>query len=180
MRKVRRFSRTFFLDEFKIWIYTLIVEVSTVRVYNIKKRDTAMNFYNMSLLMKYAKEYGHEKIRVVGMSDTEHTICTFLFGHDGVSQDEVADALKLDKTTVARALQTLEEKGFVSRSPNPENRRKNILRLTTDGKESISEVVDIYDRWFAKISSVLSAEEQAQFDHCCSRLLSEAKKICEE
>lgn len=139
-----------------------------------------MNFHNLSLLIKYAKEYGHEKIRVAGMSDTEHTICTFLLGHDGVSQDEVSDALKLDKTTLTRALQTLEEKNFVKRRQNPNNRRKNQLSLTQDGKNSISDVADIYDEWFAKISCSLSAEEQACFDDCCCRLLLEAQKFCEE
>lgn len=138
-----------------------------------------MDFHNLSLLTKYAREYGHSKIRIVGMSDTEHTICTFLFGHDGMSQDDVCEALRLDKATVARALMTLEEKGFVNRVPNVENRRKNLLSITAEGKRSIADVVHIYDEWFAQISACLSPEEQQYFDEYCGRLLAAARKISE-
>lgn len=138
-----------------------------------------MDFHNLNLLTKYAKEYGHSRIRVVGMSDTEHTICTFLFAHDGMSQDDVCEALRLDKATVARALLTLEEKGFVNRMPNSENRRKNLLSITDEGKKSIADVVHIYDEWFAQISACLSPEEQQRFDEYCSRLLAAAKKYRE-
>lgn len=135
-----------------------------------------MDFHNLNLLTKYAKEYGHSKIRVVGMSDTEHTICTFLFAHDGMSQDDVCEALRLDKATVARALLTLEEKGFVSRMPNSENRRKNLLSITDEGKKSIADVVHIYDEWFAQISACLLPEEKQHFDEYCGRLLAAAKE----
>ncbi|MDD3229475.1 MAG: MarR family transcriptional regulator [Oscillospiraceae bacterium] len=139
-----------------------------------------MDFHKLNLLTRYAKEYGHSKIRVAGMSDTEHTICTCLFAHDGMSQDDVSQALRLDKTTVARALLTLEEKGFIRRTQNPENRRKNLLSITDEGKNSIAEVVHIYDEWFAHISSCLSQEEQRQFDEYCGRLLAAAREISEE
>ena len=139
-----------------------------------------MNFHNMNLLMKYAKAYGHERIRGLGMSDTEHTICTFLFGHAGVSQDDVADALRLDKTTVARALLTLEDKRMVVKRQNPENKRKNLLYLTDAGRESIADVVGLYDRWLFDISTCLTPSEQAQFDEYCARLLEAAKAAADE
>ena len=138
-----------------------------------------MDFHQFNLLAKYAKGYGHSKIRVVGMSDTEHTICTFLFAHDGMSQDDVCEALRLDKATVARALLTLEEKGFVNRATNLENRRKNLLSITEEGKRSIADVVHIYDEWFAQISACLSPQEQRCFDEYCGRLLAAARKISE-
>ncbi len=139
-----------------------------------------MDFPNLYLLIKYAREYGHDRIRVVGMSDTEHTICTFLFAHDGVSQDDVCAALRLDKATVARALLTLEEKGFVSRTQNPKNRRKNLLSITQDGKKSIADVVHVYDEWFSRISACLSQKEQSDFDEYSSRLLATARQISDE
>jgi len=136
-----------------------------------------MNFNNLNLLVKCAKEYGHKKIRVLGMSDSEHTICTFLFGHSGVSQDDVANSLRFDKTTVARALTTLENKGFVTKRQNPENKRKNLLYLTDAGKENIAEVVELYDHWLSHISACLNPAEQKQFDEYCLRLLTEAKDM---
>ncbi|HPG92447.1 MAG TPA: MarR family transcriptional regulator [Clostridia bacterium] len=138
-----------------------------------------MNFTNLYLLVRYAKAYGHEKIRVLGMSDNEHTICTFLFGHPNSSQDDVSNALKLDKTTVARALVTLESKGYVVRRQNPKNRRKNLLSLTEIGKENIKAVVGLYDQWLLTVSECLDPAEQELFNEYCKRLLAAAKKECE-
>jgi DNA-binding MarR family transcriptional regulator len=132
------------------------------------------------LLLRYAKEFCHSQIKNIGVSDTEHLICTFLLGHYGGSQDDVAEALKLEKATVARALLSLEKKGYVERSINSDNRRKYILTLTQFGKESIAEVSDIYDVWLQKISSCLTEQEQKQFDEYCKRLLIVSEELCKE
>lgn len=139
-----------------------------------------MRFHNLYLLFRNAKEYCHSQIKNIGVSDTEHLICTFLLGHYGGSQDDVADALKLEKATVARALSSLEKKGFVERSINSGNRRKYILTLTQSGKDSISEVADIYDVWLSKISSCLTEQEQKQFDEYCNRMLTASEELYEE
>lgn len=139
-----------------------------------------MNFTNLHLLLRSAKEFGHSQIKLLGVSDTEHLICTFLFGHSNVSQDDVAASLRLDKTTVARALLSLEKKGYVRREVNSDNRRKNLLSITPLGKENIADVVGVYDEWLCKISSCLSDEEQAQFDEYCARLLAASEDLQKE
>ena len=66
-----------------------------------------MEFSKLNMLIKLGREFGHEQIRDAGFSDTEHAICTFLCFHDQVSQDMIANALLLDKTTVAKALSVI-------------------------------------------------------------------------
>lgn len=139
-----------------------------------------MDFNSICLLSKYAKEYGRTKIREAGVTDTEHRICTFLYVHSGVYQELLANALMLDKTTVAKALDTLEMRGLVSRTQDPQNRRKNILTITDFGIAAIADTIGIYDEWLARISAVLSAEEQRRFAHDYDRLLAAAKIINEE
>ena len=139
-----------------------------------------MNFRTLNILGKYAKEYGHSKIRGLGVSDTEHTICTFLYFHSDVSQDTIANTLRVDKTTVAKALVMLEDKKYISRMQNPDNRRKNILAITETGKAAIADVITVYDDWLASVMSCLSPYEQEQFKEYCTRLLDAAKKISEE
>ena len=136
-----------------------------------------MVFNVISLLSNYAKEYGHAKIREAGVSDTEHKICTFLYFHSDAYQDMIADSLMLDKTTVAKAILCLEERGLIRRIQNPDNRRKNILNITDMGKENISDVVGIYDEWLEKIETCLTDTEKKQFHDCCIRLLEKAKEI---
>ena len=136
-----------------------------------------MDFNTINLLLKYAKEYGHAKIREVGVSETEHQISTFLYFHADAYQDMIANSLMLDKTTVAKAILSLEERGLIKRVQNPDNRRKNILNITEAGKETISHVVGIYDEWLENIASCLSNEEREQFRGYCARLLEKAKEL---
>lgn len=150
------------------------VEPSTIES---TEKVTKMDFNTISLLLKYAKGYGHDKIREAGVSDTEHKICTFLYFHSDAYQDMIANYLMLDKTTVAKAILSLEERGLIKRVQNPDNRRKNILNITDAGKITISDVVGIYDEWLEVISSCLTEDEKDQFHDYCKRLLEKAKEI---
>ena len=136
-----------------------------------------MDFNTISLLIKFAKGYGHAKIREVGVSDTEHQICTFLYFHSDAYQDMIANSLMLDKTTVAKAILSLEERGLIKKMENPDNRRKNILNITESGKKTIGDVVGIYDEWLEYLESCLSKEEKEQFCDYCGRLLEKAKEM---
>lgn len=139
-----------------------------------------MDFNTISMLSQYAKEYGHAQIRKAGVSNTEHKICTFLYFHSGVYQDMVANTLLLDKTTVAKTLMSLEERGFIIRIQNPDNRRKNILNITDAGKETIADIIGIYDEWLEKVESCLSDTEKEQLHDYYIRLLEKAKEISEK
>lgn len=86
-------------------------------------------------------------------------------------------AIRLDKTTVGKALQKLEEKGFVIREQCQEDKRKKILHITESGMMQISNVMDLHDIWLNSILSCLSAEEQKQFENYCKRLLVAAESL---
>jgi len=133
-----------------------------------------MNYKQLNTLMKLGRDFGHEQIRDAGFTDTEHAICTFLSFHDRVSQDHIASALLLDKTTVAKALSAMENKGLIAREQNPENRRENRIRITESGRASVSGSVDLYDKWLHRVCSCLSAEEQQQLDGYFDRIVQNA------
>jgi DNA-binding MarR family transcriptional regulator len=139
-----------------------------------------MQFSKLSMLIKLGREFGHEQIRDAGFSDTEHAICAFLCFHDQVSQDMIANALMLDKTTVAKALNSMESKGLVVREQDGQNRRRNRIRITDTGKTSVSNSMHIYDTWFSEVCSSLSEAEQQQFDDSISKLIDAALLLKEQ
>ncbi len=130
-----------------------------------------MNYQQLNTLIKLGRDFGHEQIRDAGFTDTEHAICTFLCFHDRVSQDHIASALMLDKTTVAKALSAMEGKGLILREQNPKNRRENRIRVTESGRSSVSGSVDLYDTWLRRVCSCLSAEELRQLDELFDRIV---------
>lgn len=130
-----------------------------------------MKFAQLNMLIRLGREFGHEQIRDAGFSDTEHAICTFLCFHEQVSQDCIANALMLDKTTVAKALNGMERKGLITRAQNEQNRRENIIRITASGRASVGASIDVYDSWFDDISSCLTLEESQQMDSFLKRMV---------
>jgi DNA-binding MarR family transcriptional regulator len=70
------------------------------------------------------------------------------------SMQEISSKLGMDITTFSRQVKTLVEKGFVKKTPHPEDNRINILALTPEGlaiENSINLTVN------AQLNSVLSA-----------------------
>ena len=139
-----------------------------------------MEFSKLNMLIKLGREFGHEQIRDAGFSDTEHAICTSLCFHDQVSQNMIANALLLDKTTVAKALSAMEEKKLVAREQDGQNRRKNIIRITETGRESVSASLHIYDSWFSNVCACLSEEEQQQLTASIDRMIACALQLREQ
>lgn len=136
-----------------------------------------MDYQTLNLLFRCGKQFSHERIRLQELSDTECMICSYIFSHEGCSQDDVSIALKTDKTTIGKALAALEKKSCVIRTQDTTDRRIKRLSLSCLGREKISQLVDIHNNWLAEIMTCLSEEEQKHFENYCGRLLAAAEKL---
>lgn len=136
-----------------------------------------MDYQTLNLLFRHNKEFSHSKIRMQELSDTECMICSYIYSHENCSQDDVSVALKTDKTTIGKAIASLEKKNCVVRYRDTEDKRFKRLSLTVLGREKISELVDIHNNWLAEIMNCLTEEEQKNFENYCKRLLTAAEKM---
>ena len=139
-----------------------------------------MDYQTLNLLFRCNKEFSHVKIRMQELSDTECMICSYIYSHENCSQDDVSVALKTDKTTVGKALVSLEKKKCVMRNQDTADKRIKRLSLTADGHKKVSELVDIHNNWLAEIMNCLSEEEQKNFENYCKRLLNAAEKLSQK
>lgn len=136
-----------------------------------------MDYRTLNLLFRYSKEFSHNKIKTRDLCDTECMICSFVYSHDNCSQDEVAAALKTDKTTVGKAITTLERKNYISRKKDLLDKRINRLSLCDEGREKIADLLNLHNEWMDSVMSCLSSEEQEQFHNLCERLLAAAEEL---
>ena len=136
-----------------------------------------MDYQKLNLLFRCNKEFSHKKIRKQDLSDTECMICSYIYSHENCSQDDVSIALKTDKTTIGKALASLEKKNCVARTQDKTDKRIKRLSLTEIGHDKISELLDIHDHWLHSIMTCLSSDEQKQFENYCDRLLAAAEKL---
>ena len=139
-----------------------------------------MDFQTLNLLFRCNKEFSHDKIRRQELSDTECMICSYIYSHANCSQDDVSVALKTDKTTVGKALMSLEKKNCVLRLQDAADKRVKRLSLTDTGREKIAALANLHNNWLEKILTCLSPEEQEQFENYCERLLAAAEQLTTE
>ena len=136
-----------------------------------------MDYQTHNLHVKCSKEFSHKKIRLQDLSDTESMICSYINSHDLCSQENVSTALKTDKTTVAKAIASLEKKGCLVRMRDQDDKRVKRLSLTENGKERITDLLDLHNNWMDRVMSCLSKDERKQFENCCARLLAAAENL---
>jgi DNA-binding MarR family transcriptional regulator len=79
------------------------------------------------------------------------------------SQQEVAESLGVDRTTMVALVDELEAKALVDRRPDPDDRRKNVVALTDLGRETLAGGLTATAATDEEFFAGLSADDAATF-----------------
>jgi DNA-binding MarR family transcriptional regulator len=82
-----------------------------------------------------------EALETIGIKRRHYGVLVGLADEPGSSQQELADRLDIDRTTMAKIVDELEELGLVRRGKHPKRRRANALELTSDGSSLMPQLV---------------------------------------
>jgi DNA-binding MarR family transcriptional regulator len=80
-----------------------------------------------------------------GISGRELAVLLVLADGQPASQQQAALRLAIDRTTMVAMLDTLAGKGLVSRHPDAEDRRRNVVKLTPAGHDTLRRAVKASD-----------------------------------
>ncbi|MGE7672312.1 MarR family winged helix-turn-helix transcriptional regulator [Lysinibacillus sp. NPDC094403] len=103
-------------------------------------------------LEKYISEKFQMKSREVGIM--------MAVKEKKLSQIQIGQILKLDKNSVRFFIDGLEERKYVYREKNPENRRENLICLTEQGENLAEELMKALAISENEVLNVLSLEEK--------------------
>ena len=81
----------------------------------------------------------------LGIRAQEWAALNCLDEQHGLSQREVADLLGVDRTTMVAVVDALELKGLVERRPQADDRRKNAIRVTSNGRKMMQRGARLVD-----------------------------------
>ena len=74
-------------------------------------------------------------------------------------QQDIAKRLNMNDGTIAKALRKLEDKNMIQRSPNPDNRRQNLISLTDTGLNIAEEFNNLDEKWEKDVFEGLTSDE---------------------
>jgi Transcriptional regulators len=144
------------------------------------KRGFSMDLKIIFWIIKYWREYETKHYKYSGeLNATEFAICVYVLYYSGTSQNSIVMAFDSHKTTIGKALKNLEEKGYICRTINPDDRREKKVSLSEYGMNKFAEVLRIQKEWETVLETKLTKEESNDFNRICRILCDEARKMVE-
>ena len=112
-----------------------------------------------------------------GITRREWRVIGLMQEDEPLTSSAVAQRIQLDRARTSRVLSSLVDKGLLSRTVPPDNRREVRVCLTPAGVALRQQLMPQVQRINQRILSVLTDAEMAQFDHMVQRLQAAADQL---
>ncbi len=121
--------------------------------------------------------YRHSRISAKDLQSGHYAFVLAICREPGRSQEELARELCVNKSTVARNLNCLEEKGYISRTPLPNDKRQFSVYPTEKMLTVYPEIKKVSLEWITLLSEKIPKEELDIFDSVLERMQARAREI---
>lgn len=132
-------------------------------------RETLQPIFSIVLLFKKIADRTLKSKLSITMA--QFRILTAIQHDPSLSQQEIAQFWGITEASASRQIEILNKKGLISRSYDPKNRRKYILKLTTRGTEEIKQASRLMNDIFEKIFTDVSDRERKEFNDLLKRFI---------
>ena len=124
--------------------------------------------------------YRHSRVSADDLQSSHYAFVLAICREPGRSQEDLARELCVNKSTVARNINYLEEKGYVSRTPLPQDKRQFSVFPTEKALRVLPEIRIASAEWMTLLSQGISQAELDTFDSVLKRMQDKAREIIEQ
>ncbi|MBA2777955.1 MarR family winged helix-turn-helix transcriptional regulator [Billgrantia kenyensis] len=96
---------------------------------------------------------------------------------DEMTAKKICAYTNMDKARVSRAIQVLEDRGLVSRTPSPTDQRLQDLHLTPEGQRLLTKLIPEAQAWEAELVATLTAGEYRDLLNVMRKLERQLERI---
>lgn len=118
--------------------------------------------YHIAWLNRDFVAYCSARLRQMGLTVGLLYFVLYVGKHPGCSPGQLAQALHMDGGHAARCLTKLEQGGFLSQQPHPQDRRAHILQLTPAGQRAFEASHQLFYDWDAQALAGLEPAQRLQ------------------
>ena len=111
-----------------------------------------------------------EMLAEMALNARQAGILTMVTELEPMTQKALADALRIDRTTMVTLLDDLEDKGYVVRQRHPRDRRAFLVHPTDSGRSAQAAAVRILDEQQRRFLAPLTPAERSQLAALLTRL----------
>lgn len=98
----------------------------------------------VSILFRKNQMYLNMHLKPYNITASELSIILNLYGNEGLAQEELSSIMMIDKAAITRSLPSLEEKGFIRKEKDLQDKRANRIylnKLAYDLEKEFSEIL---------------------------------------
>jgi DNA-binding MarR family transcriptional regulator len=114
---------------------------------------------------------GEQWLAANGLRPIAAGVVRVVNGRGPISQREISDLLGLDPSDLVSILDRLEEQGLIERRRDPDDRRRNVVVITEEGRPLAEHLTQISARAEAAALARLSPAERRELARLISRAL---------
>lgn len=120
-----------------------------------------MSKLNFSILAisRCSAQFRSEKMAVHGLKSCHTSYLMHICAQPGISQDQLAQRIYINKSNVARQAAILEEAGYITRVPSATDKRVLELYPTDKARQLLPEIRAILRQWDEMLTGDLTEEE---------------------
>lgn len=130
--------------------------------------------YKIGLLSRTCSTLLARWLEAYGVGPAQVGILTYVLERGGATQDEISQQQRTDRAATARALTTLEKRGFVHRFEDPANRRKKLVFPSSKACSIADELFTVLVRLEQSLYRGFSQEEKSMFLRLVDRMTNNA------
>ena len=116
--------------------------------------------HDITDIARCAAQYRQEALAPLGLKACHASYLSAICQNPGITQDQLARRIFINKSNVARQLAILEEDGFVERRPSPEDKRATQVFPTQKALDCMPRIHEIFRTWETLVAQDLSEEER--------------------
>lgn len=152
-------------------------ELASVKSYKVTQMKEITIIRNFGILYRTFLSYISKSIVSYDISFSDSVFLVNIGENEGISQEEIANALAIDKAAVARSVKDMEKKGYVITKKSASDKRAKELYLSEAGREVFQYMLDLHEEWLKQVLGDLGSDETKNFADIINSISERAKNI---
>lgn len=131
---------------------------------------------NFNAVDRYLRRYRREYMAPLGLKGIHARLFMAICRTPGCSQDQLAKRMWFDKSTIARQMELLENKGYITRQPSEKDKRVLCVYPTEQTITVQKDLQLAMEQWEATLLQDLTEEEKQQLNSLLTRVRERVNK----
>lgn len=120
--------------------------------------DIFIYHYVEELISSYGSYY-ESNFKDKDLTLKEFSVLLRIRFQEVATQHDLVKLFKVSGAYIAKLLRKFEDKNYIIRKEDPENRRKKLVEMTDEGIKKTDEIIEVIQNWEDKVTASISEDE---------------------